>query len=185
MARPKLPQVSLLETDVLTCKYCGITTTVNNFVRKRRTRLGYLRVCKACHSKDVCTRLARRLKLYPELREIKNQKHRDRYKIDPKFRQRCLDISKKCRRKNHLKTKFGLTLDDVANMRKQQNNKCAICFVSFDETPCIDHNHTTGQVRGLICASCNLGLGKFKDNSMLLLQAAQYLRKYETIDAED
>jgi hypothetical protein len=49
---------------------------------------------------------------------------------------------------------------------------------SFKHNPLvIDHDHTTGEVRGLLCPTCNAGLGHFKDSPELLLKAALYLQK--------
>jgi len=51
MARPKFLKIKLLPTDVLLCRYCGETKTINNFCKASRLRLGYRKVCKICHSK--------------------------------------------------------------------------------------------------------------------------------------
>jgi Recombination endonuclease VII len=57
-----------------------------------------------------------------------------------------------------------------------QNNKCAICKLSFDEAEQhLDHCHATGIIRGILCNNCNLGLGLFKDNIKSLEAAAAYL----------
>ena len=64
----------------------------------------------------------------------------------------------------------------------QQKNKCAICGKHKSLQKCnlnIDHNHKTGKVRGLLCNSCNLGLGSFQDSSILLNRAAKYINKWK------
>jgi hypothetical protein len=71
-------------------------------------------------------------------------------------------------------------------MREQSGSACYICKVPFAipfvgqrgprkgcET--IDHDHSTGEVRGLLCHNCNAGLGNFQDNALLLQEAARYL----------
>jgi hypothetical protein len=67
---------------------------------------------------------------------------------------------------------YGLTPDDYAEMISQQDNRCAICgtmeWGGKSGEPHIDHDHITGEVRGLLCASCNYGLGCFKDESKRL-----------------
>lgn len=73
---------------------------------------------------------------------------------------------------------YNLTLEDLQNLYKTQNNKCAICGIDESELSKvfhIDHDHKTNKVRGLLCGSCNLGLGNFKDNSDYLNLAINYL----------
>lgn len=59
----------------------------------------------------------------------------------------------------------------------KQHNRCGICEREFSETlrPCADHNHDTKEFRGLLCHSCNLGLGKFEDSLKLITAAAKWL----------
>lgn len=75
--------------------------------------------------------------------------------------------------------RYKLTLDEYNNIIAQQNNQCAICGQLFDssqtKTPNIDHCHTTGKVRGILCPLCNKGLGNFKDNTDILRRAISYL----------
>jgi hypothetical protein len=60
------------------------------------------------------------------------------------------------------------------DMVKAQNGLCAICGAEPDELV-VDHCHASGNVRGLLCHSCNLGLGKFFDNTSYLSNAINYL----------
>ena len=79
-------------------------------------------------------------------------------------------------RNYRIKKQFKITSDDFNNLLKQQNHQCAICKTSQSEQHFdIDHCHKTGKVRGLLCRSCNMGLGYFKDSPFLLNQAATYL----------
>ena len=70
-------------------------------------------------------------------------------------------------------------MDDVDEILLHQNNKCLICQAELDSKSRrhIDHCHTTGAVRGILCSTCNKGLGQFKDNPKLLRRAAKYLEK--------
>ena len=56
-----------------------------------------------------------------------------------------------------------------------QGGVCAICKRKFDKTPCVDHCHSTGKVRGLLCRKCNIGLGFCRDDSNLMRAATAYL----------
>ncbi|GAG89702.1 unnamed protein product [marine sediment metagenome] len=62
-------------------------------------------------------------------------------------------------------------------MWENQNEKCAICgkFFTTPSDANIDHNHETGEVRGLLCQQCNSGLGFFKDDVELTIRATEYL----------
>lgn len=85
-------------------------------------------------------------------------------------------------RKYWLKTEYGLSLEDYNNKVKEQDHKCAIC--RCDETDAfkgllfVDHCHTSGKVRGLLCHHCNTALGKFKDSKEILSNAIAYVDKY-------
>lgn len=52
---------------------------------------------------------------------------------------------------------------------------CAICGSAADKYPQLDHNHSTSQIRGLLCGNCNTGLGLFKESPELLAKASNYL----------
>jgi len=76
--------------------------------------------------------------------------------------------------------KFGLEEDVYHKLLFKQKFKCWICKTHQDELDihlCIDHNHVTGTIRGLLCHNCNTGLGQFKDNPKLLRRAIKYLKE--------
>ena len=82
-----------------------------------------------------------------------------------------------------LKKSYGITYDDYNKMFIEQNGCCAICDTHITDINhkhkkhlCIDHNHETGKVRGLLCDSCNRGIGLLKDNYKILIKAANYLK---------
>jgi hypothetical protein len=79
----------------------------------------------------------------------------------------------------YYKWKFNLTREQVQEKKKSQGNCCAICNEKFTETPRVDHDHATNQVRDLLCDSCNVGLGRFKDNPLILRNAAKYIEKHK------
>lgn len=77
-------------------------------------------------------------------------------------------------RKTFLKRQYGLSVEELELMYKQQENMCKIC--GLENKLAVDHCHTTGRVRGLLCQKCNQGLGNFKDNTEYLLKAIEYLK---------
>lgn len=91
------------------------------------------------------------------------------------------------KRDYYLKYKYGITEKDYEQMFLSQNGCCAICKskVSKDKSVSkliIDHCHTTLKVRGLLCSSCNKGLGLFEDSVEFLLTAVKYLNKEKLHD---
>lgn len=82
------------------------------------------------------------------------------------------------RRMSAVQTKYGLSENEHLALIKEQNNLCAICGgKDAGKVLCVDHNHTTGAVRGLLCGNCNVGLGNFRDNPKILESAIAYLLK--------
>jgi hypothetical protein len=77
-----------------------------------------------------------------------------------------------------LKRKFGITLDIYNQILANQNSCCAICNTHRSKLRrdlAVDHCHSTGKIRGLLCDHCNSGLGHFKDNVNFLAKAITYL----------
>lgn len=71
-----------------------------------------------------------------------------------------------------------ISKDEHDKMFADQGGCCAICFDPPNEHCLgVDHNHVTGKVRGLLCRTCNAGLGMFKDNRDLLESAIAYLEQ--------
>ena len=87
----------------------------------------------------------------------------------------CIKEYKKPRRRNdELKSTYGITEDDYNAMVSEQEGACKICSKKFCRLY-VDHDHKTGNVRGLLCHSCNVGLGHFFDNISTLTNAIKYL----------
>lgn len=75
--------------------------------------------------------------------------------------------------------KYGMTIEDYKDYMKKQNGCCWICGVNESENGrklSVDHDHTNGNVRGLLCQKCNKALGLFQDDPNLLLKAMIYLQ---------
>lgn len=81
------------------------------------------------------------------------------------------------------KQNYGISLEDFENLNKEQEDKCAICGkLSKDSTKgklFVDHGHTTGAVRGLLCNHCNILIGFAKDDLSILDKAKSYLDKFK------
>ena len=93
-----------------------------------------------------------------------------------KWRKDNVDTSKAIRRRMTLK-QYGLSMSDYAALLEKQGNGCAICGgqCSSGLRLAVDHNHYTGEVRGLLCWHCNTGIGKLKDSPHLVAKAVVYL----------
>jgi hypothetical protein len=74
------------------------------------------------------------------------------------------------RRANRLKRKYGLTIEDYDRMADTQGNACVVCREPDDDL-FVDHDHRTGQVRGLLCNRCNTLLGYLERGGWSLLDA--------------
>lgn len=84
-------------------------------------------------------------------------------------------VNKYLRYGNH-----NITVDDFDLILCVQEHKCCICKSDFRETKaCLDHNHTTGVIRGILCGHCNSGIGFFRENPDFLNSAIDYLIHHE------
>ncbi len=77
-----------------------------------------------------------------------------------------------------LKRKYHLASEERAEMIVEQQGMCEICGEYHGDDLFVDHDHTTGRVRAMLCRHCNSGLGFFKDDPDLLQIAVEYLRMY-------
>lgn len=94
-------------------------------------------------------------------------------KITAEYRSKSEDHYKS----SWIKTVYGL--ENWFELIRLQNYKCAICGCDLDmsKNTHIDHDHNTGKVRGILCHSCNIGIGFFKDDIERIEKALVYLRK--------
>lgn len=103
----------------------------------------------------------------PENREKARKKTREWYKLNK-------DKAKDTR----FKKKYNISLEDWDHMFEVQGGRCAICKThqaDLEKSLCVDHDHDTGEVRGLLCHTCNRALGLLKDRKDILLAAVEYL----------
>lgn len=117
---------------------------------------GYYWCCNDCYKNKTW--------IFPLGKEPNNRKSRRRNKLT--------------RRINSVESVYGLSKEDYFNLLNGQNNLCAICGKKDeDKVLCVDHDHKTGEVRGLLCNGCNIGLGNLKDDIQILQSAIAYLQK--------
>ena len=128
------------------CKQCGeeYPLTKEFFYKNSKSKDGFLLLCKPCY-------------------KIKDKTYRYNNK------QRL--------RETKLKQRYGITIEDWHEMFEKRNGCCWICGkhqTVLDRVLSVDHNHTTGKVRGLVCNDCNIGL-RFLDNEVFMKNANKYL----------
>lgn len=112
-------------------------------------------------------------------KEIRRKKHADGQK---KWRAKNFEKHAIHKTKWDLK-RFGLSMEQYTKILSTQKNSCAICHTAdpggkgIYRKFAVDHDHTTGKMRGLLCHKCNLGISFFKDNPEILRAAIQYLEE--------
>lgn len=98
------------------------------------------------------------------------------------YHQANLDVNRVKARAHMMLRKYGITPDQYQDRLALQGGACAICggrepgMAHMLVPLVVDHDHTTGAVRGLLCVQCNAGLGQFADDPARLIAAAAYLR---------
>ena len=132
------------------CSKCNKEKPLSEYHKRSNRPCGVRSQCKQCY-KDYPTKL----------------KRRDNY-------MREYDLFKS----------YKISLEEYEKMLKEQNNSCKICESHIDNLKdkrkknfCVDHCHTTGKIRGLLCDSCNKAIGFFNDDISLLKKAILYSSK--------
>ena len=96
-----------------------------------------------------------------------------------KLASQCKSCAKFRSRDAHLKTRYGLLDEDVQQLIIEQDNKCACCSNEFDNThrgrAVVDHCHTTGAVRSILCDRCNVTLGMVGESPELCKNIMDYI----------
>ncbi len=143
------------------CKKCKASKEEADFYKKLKGKDGLSSYCKSCDSVLISNRTKDRNK---GIKVEKIAKIRDKDYF----------------RNVGLRNLYGITLEEYNQIFAQQNGCCLICERSqleLNKRLHVDHDHKTGRIRGLLCNSCNQGLGYFKDNKEFLFRAIQYLDK--------
>ena len=129
------------------CPRCGSTKPLTEFNRNRSKPDGLGTECRAC----------------------------DRAACKARYQR-----TKGQRKDAFLRNTYGLSLAEYDRKLADQNGGCAICAKTPEENGlrlAVDHNHRTGEVRGLLCSQCNKGIGNLGDSPQRLRQAALYLEE--------
>lgn len=85
-------------------------------------------------------------------------------------------------RRQKLKDRYGITPEEYDTILTSQGNRCACCRSpnpGHSRGWRVDHNHTTGKVRGIVCNACNLAIGFVREDPETLFQIAVYLRAHD------
>ncbi|AKL88331.1 endonuclease VII [Gordonia phage GMA6] len=147
-----------------TCKTCNASKGAEEFPPSDRYKSGHLPSCRACYNSKARKRYADN----EEHRELRKAHAR---KAHTKRVRTALDL-----RKDRL-SRYGVTVTWFSQRLKRQRGRCAICRRKMPYTLCVDHCHETGKVRGLLCISCNRGLGFFADDPKRMQRAIEYLER--------
>lgn len=144
------------------CIKCKITKEIHDFHKNKKRKDGVAVWCKNC------------IKTYHAVnKEAIASLHKEYYKEYYKDNKKAMNINNK---KYLLKIRYGLTLAQWTLIKNKQDNKCALC--SREERLCVDHDHNTGHIRGLLCNNCNIN--KVSNHTLETARAlVSYLEKYE------
>lgn len=132
--------------------------------------------CETGKPREGFYRLPRTGGYYPTCRDCQNRRGNE---WKAKNAQHYLEQS----RRAWLTTKYGITVEDYDRMALAQNGRCAVCGGppvgrgTKNDRFHVDHDHATGQVRGLLCFRCNNGLGYMRDSPEILEAAIRYLQR--------
>lgn len=162
-----------MSSNVRVCNKCKRSELEVAFYNSRKT------ICKPCNAKvadEYRKRTDANRKYYKENQEAQKARSAKYYHT-----QKYYQANKQKWRGMQLMTKYGITLQDYYDMLGHQNHKCKICETPHIEEKkkglYVDHCHTTGNIRGLLCHNCNVGLGALRDSEDLMLKAIDYLKK--------
>jgi hypothetical protein len=94
----------------------------------------------------------------------------------------CRECSCQQSKESKYRIRYGITLHEKTDMLIKQDGLCALCKEKIVGRICVDHNHRTDVVRGILCNSCNIGLGAFYDDVEKLQLAIKYLQQHNSLD---
>jgi hypothetical protein len=163
-----------------TCARCCRTKKLEQFYRRGDT--GRQPYCKDCDRQNTAEwKESNRSQLSESIRK-RRAKNPEKYRSSWKdWAKNNPEYIKQRARQYNLK-KYGLTETDYILMLHEQDGGCAICGATEGDSSkknlCVDHDHNTGKVRGLLCTACNHVIGRFEDDVNRLRRAADYIERH-------
>lgn len=130
------------------------------------------------YKQDNNEKITKERKEYKRKNHDKIMKQNKQYKENNKERDR--DKIAGTRRKNYYRSRYNITVDEYDKIFDDQGGVCLICKrPQGNRRLSIDHNHKTGEVRGLLCNNCNAAIGLVNEDQKILTRIKQYLKQYE------
>ena len=156
-----------------TCRKCNREDV--SFYKDKNGADGYRTTCKLC---DID-----KSKAWNKLNALKHVAHEKKYRESNsekmKLNKSNYVINNQRSVKNSaLKYNYNINIDQFELMKQEQNNSCAICNKHEDSLIrplCVDHSHSSGKVRSLLCAHCNSALGLNEENKEIARNLLKYL----------
>lgn len=167
------------------CMKCGLLKPLEDFYRAPGMRDGHRNDCKACNLEEKRQRYIAdpaaakaRVKRWQQENPERLNAYRRARRLEPEVRRR--------ERAGHLMRKFGITLEQYETMLEAQSGVCAICGrAPRDISLHVDHDHSTGQIRALLCFPCNNALADLQEDPDVARKAVAYLVAYTPGVAEE
>lgn len=155
----------------LVCKKCEVAKPVDEFTKHKGCRYGRQSRCKSC----------RAIESESHYRANSGRKR----ETQRAWRERNPDNYAKRSRERHLLNAYGISSEAYEELHAAQNGVCALCGKAETKKSkngnllrlAVDHCHETGKVRGLLCCTCNSGIGLIGDTREMALAAVKYLEK--------
>jgi hypothetical protein len=155
------------------CKKCGEVKPLNEFHEAAGMRDGHRSECKECSRKIRRAWYAANRQssiAYVKRWQQENKEHLHEYRREYRKGRKAQE------RDAHLRRTFGITQADYEELLARQGGGCAICGKKPGKISLhVDHDHETGEIRGLLCVGCNNALGQFRDDPELLSRATDYV----------
>ena len=117
-----------------------------------------------------------------KIKEANHRWHEANKQKQSEYNQRYYKNNKEKIREAHYLTNYNITVEERNKMSEEQKGICPLCLKHESELNkilIVDHNHTTGKVRKLLCDSCNRGIGLLRENVDILKRAIEYLEEHK------